>query len=172
MLSIYPKGQINQIRAKRAGGSARLRKPAPKPPQPAKLPTGRTVFRTRAQAIKAQRARANALGRRTADKRGFNQAAVAGMRARMAGKTTTNFYESAPRTVIGRPRVSQLTLSGRVERVGAGRVRTIGERRAGGTTSRPRKGKPKPVPGSKAYKRELQRLIQANGGKDVAAFHL
>lgn len=169
--SIYPKGQINKIRAKRAGGSARLRKPAPKPPQSAKLPTSRTVYRTRAQAIRAQRARTNALGKATASKRGFNQTTAANQRARIAGRSrdVSMFADSAPRTVIGRPKVSQLSLSGRVERVGAGRFRTVGERMGGGSIRRPR-SKPGPLRGTKTWKRQLEQAIRANGGKDVAAF--
>jgi hypothetical protein len=169
--SIYPKGRIDKIRAKRAGGSARLRKPAPKPPQPAKLPTGRTVYRTRAQAIRAQRARTNALGKATAAKRGFNQTTAANQRARIAGRSrdVSMFADSAPRTVISRPRIPQLSLSGRVERVGAGRFRTIGERLGGGSIRRPQ-SKPGPLRGTKAWKRQLNQAIKANGGKDVAAF--
>lgn len=120
---------------------------------------GRTVYRTRAQAIRAQQARTNALGKATAAKRGFNEA---------AGKRS-GFADSAPRTVISRPKVSQLSLSGRVERVGAGRFRTVGERLGGGSIRRPR-SKPGPIPGTKTWKRQLEQAIKANGGKDVAAF--
>ena len=166
-----PKGRIDKIRAKRAGGLARLRKPAPKPPQPAKLPTGRTVYRTRAQAIRAQQARTNTLGKATAAKRGFNEVSAANFRARIAGQRGNQqmFADSAPRTVISRPRIPQLSLSGRVERVGAGRFRTVGERLGGGSIRRSR-SKPGPLRGTKAWKRQLEQAIKANGGKDVAAF--
>lgn len=117
------------------------------------------VVRNRAEAASAQRVRSNALGRATAAKRGFNEA-VGQRRA---------FADSAPRPVIARPRVSQLTISGRVERVGAGRFRTIGERTAGGRVYRSNAAS-KPVPGSRSYKRNLDRLVKANGGRDVAAF--
>ena len=123
------------------------------------VPTGRTVYRTRAQATRAQQARTNALGKATAAKRGFNDA---------VGKRS-GFADSAPRTVISRPKVSQLSLSGRVERVGAGRFRAVGERSGGGSIRRPR-SKPGPLRGSKAWKRQLEQAIRANGGKDVAAF--
>jgi hypothetical protein len=123
------------------------------------VPTGRTVYRTRAQAIRAQRARTNALGKATAAKRGYNEA---------VGKRS-GFVDSGPRTVISRPKVSQLSLSGRVERVGAGRFRAVGERLGGGSIRRPR-SKPGPIRGSKAWKRQLEQAIKANGGKDVAAF--
>jgi hypothetical protein len=121
--------------------------------------SGRTVYRTKAQAIRAQRARTNTLGKATAAKRGFNEA---------AGKRS-GFADSAPRTVISRPKVSQLSLSGRVERVGAGRFRAVGERLGGGSIRRSR-SKPGPIRGSKAWKRQLNQAIKANGGKDVAAF--
>jgi hypothetical protein len=79
------------------------------------------------------------------------------------------FADSAPRTVISRPRIPQLSLSGRVERVGAGRFRTVGERLGGGSIRRSR-SKPGPLRGTKAWKRQLEQAIKANGGKDVAAF--
>ncbi len=123
------------------------------------IPSGRTVYRTRAQAIRAQQARTNTLGKATAAKRGFNEA---------VGKRS-DFADSAPRTVISRPRIPQLSLSGRVERVGAGRFRTIGERLGGGSIRRPR-SKPGPLRGTKAWKRQLNQAIKANGGKDAAAF--
>jgi hypothetical protein len=135
------------------------------------VPSGRTVYRGRAQAIRAQRARTNALGKATASKRGFNQTTAANQRARIAGRSrdVSMFADSAPRTVISRPRIAQLSLSGRVERVGAGRFRTVGERLGGGSIRRPR-SKPGPLRGSKAWKRQLEQAIKANGGKDVAAF--
>jgi hypothetical protein len=123
------------------------------------IPSGRTVYRTRTQAIRAQQARTNTLGKATAAKRGFNEA---------VGKRS-DFADSAPRTVISRPRIPQLSLSGRVERVGAGRFRTIGERLGGGSIRRPR-SKPGPLRGTKAWKRQLNQAIKANGGKDAAAF--
>ena len=135
------------------------------------VPTGRTVYRTRAQASRAQRARTNALGKATAAKRGFNGVSAANFRARIAGRRGDQqmFADSAPRTVISRPRIPQISLSGRVERVGAGRFRTVGERLGGGSIRRPR-SKPGPMRGTKAWKRQLEQLIKANGGKDVAAF--
>jgi len=135
-----------------------MAKPQGRKPAPIARST-RTTYRTKAQAIRAQRARTNTLGKATAAKRGFNEA---------AGKRS-GFADSAPRTVISRPKVSQLSLSGRVERVGAGRFRTVGERLGGGSIRRSR-SKPGPIRGSKAWKRQLEQLIKANGGKDVAAF--
>jgi hypothetical protein len=135
------------------------------------IPSGRTVYRTRAQAIRAQQARTNVLGKATAAKRGFNEVSAANFRARIAGRRGDQqmFADSAPRTVISRPRIPQLSLSGRVERVGAGRFRTIGERLGGGSIRRPR-SKSGPLRGTKAWKRQLNQAIKANGGKDVAAF--
>jgi hypothetical protein len=165
------KANSSTVKGPKFGGV--VRKAAPKPaPKPApKLPTGRTVYRTRAQAIRAQRARTNALGKATAAKRGFNQTTAANQRARIAGRSrdVSMFADSAPRTVISRPRIPQLSLSGRVERVGAGRFRTVGERLGGGSIRRSR-SKPGPIRGTKTWKRQLEQAIKANGGKDVAAF--
>jgi hypothetical protein len=119
------------------------------------------VVRSKAQAAAAQRARSNVIGKATAASRGSSEAIARGQRG--------GFVDSAPRTVVARPRISQLTTSGRVDRVGAGRFRTIGERTANGRVYRPT-ASPGPIRGSRSYQRELDRRIKANNGKDVAAF--
>jgi hypothetical protein len=166
-----------QLRAKSAPKRITAAQPAgtmARPQGRRPVPTARstrTVYRTKAQATRAQQARTNALGKATAAKRGYNEVSAANFRARIAGRRGDQqmFADSAPRTVIGRPRIQQLSISGRVERVGAGRFRTVGERLGGGSIRRPR-SKPGPMRGTKAWKRQLEQLVKANGGKDVAAF--
>ena len=162
------KSAPKRINAARPAGT--MAKPQGRKPAPIAR-SARTTYRTKAQAIRAQRARTNTLGKATAAKRGFNEVSAANFRARIAGQRGNQqmFADSAPRTVISRPRIPQFSLSGRVERVGAGRFRTIGERLGGGSIRRPR-SKPGPLRGTKAWRRQLEQLIKANGGKDVAAF--
>jgi hypothetical protein len=168
MPQLKAKSAPKRITAARPAGT--MARPQGRRPVPTARST-RTVYRTKAQATRAQQARTNALGKATAAKRGYNEVSAANFRARIAGRRGDQqmFADSAPRTVIGRPRIQQLSISGRVERVGAGRFRTVGERLGGGSIRRPR-SKPGPMRGTKAWKRQLEQLVKANGGKDVAAF--
>jgi hypothetical protein len=123
------------------------------------MAASRTVYRSKSKAAARQRLQSNQLGKATAAKRGFNQAAA----------KRASFAESAPRIVVGRPKIAQKNIWGRTERVGSGRLRNVGERMGDGRILRPR-AKRGPIPGSRTYKKQLQRLISGNAGKDVAAF--
>jgi hypothetical protein len=97
-------------------------------------------IRNKSEASRAYRARTNAMGRKAAGSRSIT--------------------ESEKRLVVGRPKISQMTLSGRVERVGSGRLRPIGERGGSGRIYRDKPDR-SPVPGSPRAKRNRAAAIAA-----------
>jgi len=114
-------------------------------------------IRSRKQAAAAQRFRRNELGKKAAASKGFNEA--------VAKRQT--FADSAPRTVVGRKKIRQFTLSGGVKTMGAGRFKEVGTMTGDGRVFRP--SKPRPLPNSKSGRKETQRRAATGDPWAIAA---
>jgi hypothetical protein len=117
-------------------------------------------FRSRKRSAAAQRYRSNELGKKIAASIGFNQA-VSQRKA---------FAESSKRIVFKRGNMRQFNLFGGIQKVGGGRFKPVGERMASGRVYQPKYTRP--LANSKTRKKEIERLINNNNGKAVAAFYL
>lgn len=117
-------------------------------------------IRSRKRSAAAQRYRSNELGKKVAASIGFNQAV----------SQRKTFAESSKRIVFKRGNMRQFNLFGGIQKVGGGRFKPVGERMASGRVYQPKYTRP--LASSKTRKKEIERLINNNNGKAVAAFYL
>jgi hypothetical protein len=117
-------------------------------------------IRSRKRSAATQRYRSNELGKKIAASIGFNQAV----------SQRKTFAESSKRIVFKRGNMRQFNLFGGIQKVGGGRFKPVGERMASGRVYQPKYTRP--LANSKTRKKEIERLINNNNGKAVAAFYL
>jgi hypothetical protein len=117
-------------------------------------------IRSRKRSAATQRYRSNELGKKIAASIGFNQAV----------SQRKTFAESPKRIVFKRGNMRQFNLFGGIQKVGGGRFKPVGERMASGRVYQPKYTRP--LANSKTRKKEIERLINNNNGKAVAAFYL
>jgi hypothetical protein len=95
----------------------------------------------------------------TAYKRRANKTAMKALRAR-------TITESEKRIVVGRPKATQMNIWGRAEKVGAGKLRPIGER---GRTGRIIKNKPDRTPGPGSPRAKRYRADALKAARELGA---